>query len=78
MNTSDPIFERVIFGLTDRRAVFNNQFQLMKHIQDMLVSQAEQAGSRALSWSLSGGTGSLRAVWGELKSEERVRGSGEG
>ena len=79
MNSSDPAFEKVILGLTDRDKIFNNPFQLTRHIQEMMRLQAEQAGSRAMSWSLPdfdkvGGRGSLRAVWEELKSEERVRG----
>ena len=78
-DSSDPIIERVILGLTDRNKTFNNPFQLSTHIREMLVAQATQAGARALSWRLEdfdkiGGEGTLRSIWRDLKGEWRVHG----
>ena len=79
MNTSDPVMEQVIISLTDRSSKFNNPFQLAEHIEQMLRTQAEQAGTRALSWNISdfdkiGGQNTLRTVWNSLKEEHRVCG----
>ena len=78
-DSSDPIIERVILGLTDRNKTFNNPFELSNHIREILVAQATQAGARALSWRLEdfdkiGGEGTLRSIWRDLKGEWRVHG----
>ena len=79
LNSSDPILEQVILGLTDRSSKFSNPFQLAEHIQEMLITQAEQAGGRALTWNIAdfdriGGRDTLRTIWADLKAEQRVRG----
>ena len=71
--------EEVILGLTHRTLSFNNPFVLAQHIQQTLIQQAEQAGSRALEWDISqfdkiGGKNTLRTVWASLKEEQRTKG----
>ena len=69
-------------SLTDRSRKFSNPFDLSQHIQQVLRDQAEQAGSRAVTWTLRdfdkvGGPETLRTIWADLKAEERVVGSRE-
>ena len=78
-DSSDPVIESVIMSLTEREAMFSNPFELADHIREALVNQAEQSGSRALSWTLGdfdriGGKNTLRTIWDNLKFERRVIG----
>ena len=78
-NTSDPVLEEVIMGLTDRSRKFSTPFELSDYVEDMLRAQTRQAGARALSWTQCdfdrvGGKNTLRAIWENLKSETRIVG----
>ena len=41
MDSTDPVMEQVLLGLTDRDMVFSNHFILSQHIDDVLRSQAD-------------------------------------
>ena len=77
---SDPDVTNFLLGLiSDTEDTFPSPFHLADSVRRRLISMAEEAGARALSWDISqynkiGGKGTLNSVWSNLKSDEKVRG----
>ena len=79
-DSSDPDLTGALAGMIgDQDKKISTPFQLCERIRQELIARAEQAGSRALNWSLSqfnrvGGESTVRSVWRRLKSLQVVRG----
>ena len=77
---SDPDLEGALINLIGPcENKLSSPFQLTDRIRRELIRRAEQAGSRALDWSMSsydkiGGEGTLRSVWIRLKDGCKVGG----
>ena len=77
---SDPDLEGALINLVGPcENKLSSPFQLTDRIRRELIRRAEQAGSRALDWSMSsydkiGGEGTLRSVWIRLKDGCKVGG----
>ena len=75
---SDPDVTKLLLGLiSDTEDTFPSPFHLADSVRRRLISMAEEAGARALSWDISqynkiGGKGTLNSVWNNLKSDEKV------
>ena len=77
---SDPNMTSVLLNLVGEASEkMSNPFVMTDRVRNELVSRAEQAGARALSWDLSqfdkvGGKGTITAVWNRLKGNGMVGG----
>ena len=78
--SSIPSIEDFLIGLTDNEKLYQNPFQLTDDVMREVSRRTEEAGSRAMNWSLRsfdrlGGKDTLISVWARMKSKNRVRGS---